>query len=282
MSTHKNSKSFRIALAQVPITDNVQSNATVIRDAMREAAGGGARLIQFPEGTLSGYAKHQVSDWSDVDWPLVKTELQSIMKLAASLKIWVVLGSAHPLTPPHWPHNSLYVISDHGKLVTRYDKRIVSFTEVTQYYSPGYEPITFDIDGYRFGCAICVEINFPKLFIEYAELGIDCLLLSAYPVDAIFSTKAQAYAAIHNIWIGMTTPTETSGFINSTMFGPNGDILNKVETDQDIIFAEIDRAHPDFEKALLLAKPWRASVDRDPRYLTRGYGDPRSINRTCL
>jgi hypothetical protein len=31
-----------------------------------------------------------------------------------------VLGSAHPLTPPHRPHNSLYVISDQGHVVNRY------------------------------------------------------------------------------------------------------------------------------------------------------------------
>jgi hypothetical protein len=26
------------------------------------------------------------------------------MALAAELRLWVVLGSADPLTPPHWPH----------------------------------------------------------------------------------------------------------------------------------------------------------------------------------
>jgi predicted amidohydrolase len=47
----------------------------------------------------------------------------------------VVLGSAHPLTPPHRPHNSLYVISDKGQLVDRYDKRFCSNTEITRFLS---------------------------------------------------------------------------------------------------------------------------------------------------
>ena len=79
---------------------------------MQGAASGGARLIQFPEGMLSGYAQNPIQDWNEVDWHVVRDELKQVMALAAELSLWVVLGSAHPLTPPHLPHNSLYVISD--------------------------------------------------------------------------------------------------------------------------------------------------------------------------
>jgi predicted amidohydrolase len=72
------------------------------------------------------------------------------------------------------------VISDAGKLVDRYDKRKCSHTEVTRYYTPGFEPVVFEVDGFRFGMAICIEINL-YLFAEYDRLGVDCLLVSAYP-----------------------------------------------------------------------------------------------------
>lgn len=273
---------FRLAIAQLPIVGDARKNGREVRKAMREAAKGGARLIQFPEGMLSGYAKNPIMEWDEVDWDALRSELETIMELAAELKIWVVLGSAHPLTAPHWPHNSLYVISDTGKLVTRYDKRIVSHTEVTKYYTPGYEPIVFDIDGYRFGCVICVEINFPQLFIEYSQLGVDCMLFSAYPVDAIFDTKARAYAAIHTYWVSLATPSETSSFIKSALIGPDGENLNQVEDDEGVMFAELDRDDPRFDIALNKAKPWRASVTTDPRYQTRHLNDPRSVDRTCL
>lgn len=32
---------------------------------MRVAAAGGAQLVQFPEGMLSGYAKNPIQDWAD-------------------------------------------------------------------------------------------------------------------------------------------------------------------------------------------------------------------------
>jgi predicted amidohydrolase len=279
---NKKSKIFRIAIAQLPITGDAHKNGTEICQAMQEAAEGGARLIQFPEGMLSGYAKNPIMDWAEVDWQAIREELEIIMELAAKLELWVVLGSSHPLTPPHWPHNSLYIISDEGKVVNRYDKRIVSFNEVTKFYTPGYEPVVFEVDGFRFGCVICVEINFPKLFIEYDELGIDCLLFSAYPVDAIFEIKARSYASIHNYWVSLATPTETADFIQSELIGPNGDVINRIEDRKGVLFAEINRSAPEFDVALNKARPWRASIATDPRYRTRQLNDPRSVNRTCL
>jgi deaminated glutathione amidase len=39
------------------------------------------------------------------------------------LGIWVVLGSAHRLSGGQKPHNRVYVISDSGEIVDRYEER---------------------------------------------------------------------------------------------------------------------------------------------------------------
>ena len=273
---------FPIAIAQLPITGSARKNAQAIKAAMREAAEGHARLVQFPEGMLSGYAKNPIMDWAEVDWQVLERELRSVMKLAAELHIWVVLGSAHRLTAPQWPHNSLYIISDTGTLVTRYDKRIVSHTEVTRFYTPGTEAIIFDVDGYRFGCLICVEINFPQLLMQYEQLGIDCLLLSAYPEAEIFYLKARAHAAIYSYWVSLSVPSQSTHLMMSSLIGPDGETLNALETDQGVVFGELDREAEAFDIALTKAKPWRAGVVADPTYNTRALNDPRSINRVAI
>ena len=275
-------RKFRIAIVQLPISGDARKNGVNVRQAMREASAGNARLIQFPEGMLSGYAKNPILDWAEVDWQIVQEELEGVMALAADLKIWVVLGSAHPLTPPHLPHNSLYIISDQGQIINRYDKRICSFTEVTRFYTPGYEPVVFEIDGFRFGCIICVEINFPALFIEYGELGIDCLLLSAYPVDEIFYLKARAYAAIHNYWVSLSTASETATLMMSGLISPAGERLSHLQTEQGLVIDDLDKDAPELDIPLNKARPWRASISTDPRYQTRQLNDPRSTNRTIL
>jgi predicted amidohydrolase len=166
-----------------------------------------------------------------------------------------VLGSAHPLTPPHRPHNSLYVISDRGQVVTRYDKRFCSHTEITRFYSPGFEPVVFDINGYRFGCVICIEVNFPQLFAEYNHLGVDCLLLSAWPVDTIFFRKAQALAAINNYWLSLSVPAQAANLMSSAIIGPDGSQLAAVEPPEQFAVSTLDRAAPEFHTALNLARP---------------------------
>ena len=84
-------------------------------------------------------------------------------------------ASAHP---PHRPHNSLYVVSDRGELVTRYDERLLSNTKISFMYSPGKIPVTFEVDGVRFGCALGMEAHYPEIFIEYERLDVDCVLFS--------------------------------------------------------------------------------------------------------
>lgn len=249
---------------------------------MEDAVAGGARLIQFPEGMLSGYAKNPIQDWAEVDWQSVRDELESIVALARELKIWVVLGSAHQLTPPHWPHNSLYIISDTGQIVHRYDKRLCSYTETTRFYSPGREPVVFEVDGFRFGCMICVEINFPGLLLEYDQLGVDCLLLSAYPVDTIFFTKARAHAAIHNLWVGLSVPFECRALMKSSLIGPNGDLLKEIGSSEGVVIAEIDRDAPELDIPLNKARPWRAVASTGEFYREWLVEDPRSDDKSCM
>ncbi len=279
--TNKPSIPFPLAIAQMPITGDARQNGSAIRVLMRDAAVRKARLIQFPEGTLTGYAKNPIQSWAEVNWDHVRAELKSIMELAKQLKLWVVLGSAHPLTPPQWPHNSLYIISDEGRLITRYDKRICSYTETTKFYTPGTEAIIFEVDGFTFGCLICVEINFPTLFIEYGKLGIDCLLLSSYPIDKVFYTKTQAHAGIHNFWIGLSVPTECAHLMRAGLIGPNGLSVAEVETDHGVVVANLDISAPQYEIALKYARPWRASA-LDDFSKGRLVLDSRSTNRISI
>ncbi|MET7971449.1 carbon-nitrogen hydrolase family protein [Micromonospora sp. NPDC005305] len=272
----------RIATTQPTATADARENGRKARALMRQAAKAHANLIHFPEGFLSGYAKEQIADWDDVDWAAVSDEAGKVAELAAELGMWVVLGSAHPLTPPHRPHNSLYVISDRGRVVTRYDKRFCSNTEITRFYSPGVEPVVFDVDGYRFGCAICIEINFPQLFAEYERLGVDCLLLSAWPVDSIFFLKAQAHAGINNYWLSLSVPQQSANLMRSAIIGPDGSNLVSVEPTTELAVLTLDRDAPEFHIALDLARPWRAEANRGDIYRSRRVDDPRSADRTSV
>ncbi|MGW2411749.1 carbon-nitrogen hydrolase family protein [Streptomyces tubercidicus] len=278
--------SIRIAVAQSPVTCDPLVNGAAVRDLMAAARETGARLVHFPEGAISGYpsgteAKQALSGWS-IDWTAIQKQLELTARAAADLSLWVVVGSSHRLTPPNRPHNSLYVISDGGQLIGRYDKRRCSHTEITDWYSPGFAPLTFDIDGFRFGSALCIEVNFPELFIEYRELGVDCVLLSSFSEDPVFGVLARGHAAAHNYWVSVSVPAQCSAALPAGVIGPHGSWLDRCPADGTAALAcvDLDRTDPSLDIALNKARPWRELARAGRIYEARRVADARSTDRT--
>ncbi|MFI7689991.1 carbon-nitrogen hydrolase family protein [Nonomuraea sp. NPDC049655] len=210
-------------------------------------------------------------------------EAESIADLAGRLGLWVAFGSIHPLTPPNRPHNSLYVLSDQGRLVTRYDKRFLSNTEVSFLYAPGSSPVVFEIDGIRFGCALCIEAEFPEVFAEYERLDVDCVLLSVMVDDAARAVVAQAYGRLYGYWLGYSVPAQFSATVPSGVVAPGGRWLARCPADGRPALAvadlDLDATDADTDVSVRLARPWRRLaraglyddhlVPEDPRSGTR-------------
>jgi predicted amidohydrolase len=279
---------IRIAAAQSPVTYDPAANGQELRALMIAAHETGAALVHFPEGSISGYpwgaeAKRALAGW-DIDWALVRSELHSTAALAAELRLWTVVGSSHRLTAPNRPHNSLYVISDEGRLIGRYDKRWCSDTEITGWYSPGFAPLTFDVGGFRFGTALCIEINFPELFMEYRELRVDCLLFSSFSEDPIFDVLARAHAASHNYWFSVSVPAQCSAAMSAGVIGPHGFWLDRCRADgmAALVCVDLDRTDPRLDVALNKARPWRTLARTGQIYADRRVTDGRSTNRTSF
>lgn len=272
-----------IATAQSYVSADVRENGSEIRRLMRQAREEGAAIVHFPEGALSGYTKSQIGNWDQVDWDALLTEKRLVADCARQLGLWVVVGCNHRLTPPHRPHNSLYVISAKGELVTRYDKQFCSHTEITRFYSPGRGCCVFEVEGWRFGCALCIEIQFAELFLRYAELEVDVMLFSSYSEDPMFGVQAQGYAASHNFWFSVSVPAQVSQLLSSRLIGPNGETGRAaVPSVSGLVINELDADRPDWEIALHHAKPWRVKAREGAIYRDRYVIDPRSEEKAAF
>lgn len=195
-----------------------------------------ARLIHFPEGATCAPDKRIMfengpeevgpSDWGRVEWAVLRAELDAISKLAAALKLWAVFGSVYQLTPPHRPHNSLYAISDREALVARYGERMLSNTKVSFMYSPGKVPVTFGVDGIRFGCALGMEAHYPEIFTEYERLEADCVLFSTtgetLAAAPAFVVEALGHAASNTYWASYSAHAPQSLAAPSSIAAPDG------------------------------------------------------------
>jgi predicted amidohydrolase len=291
-------KSMCLAVSQTTLFNDprdiqgLRASGLELRQLMREARAGGAQLVHFSEGTTCSPHKRIMSevgpreigpsDWSRFEWGVLQEEMHETVELAKHLKLWVVLGSVHRLTPPHRPHNSLYVISDRGEIVTRYDERLLSNTKISFMYSPGKLPITFDVDGFRFGCAMGMESHYPEIFIEYERLGVDCVLFSTTgelpEAASAFAAEVLGHAASNAYWVSYAAHAPQSVAIPSGIAGPNGRWAAQCPTNggSGIALADI-RTDPEN-----LARPWRRKARSDLYIPHQVNDDPRSDGRNLF
>ena len=174
---------LKVATCQFPIASDVRENFQYVSRQIRSAKDRGADVAHFPEACLSGYAGVDFASYEGFDWPLLRNCTLEVLDLAREHRIWVILGSTHPLTAPHKPHNSLYIIDDRGELVDRYDKRFCAGdrsedTEDLAHYTPGSHFSVFMVKGVRCGALICHDYRYPELYREYKRRGVQLMFHS--------------------------------------------------------------------------------------------------------
>ncbi|MFZ3491915.1 carbon-nitrogen hydrolase family protein [Streptomyces sp. 5.8] len=254
----------------------LRASGAQIRSLMREAAAAGARLAQFPEGAIVYPDPHVMprgdlgrASWTKAAWDVIGEEEESIRLLAGELGMWVAFGTIRPQPVPSPPRNSLVVVSDRAEIIARYDKRILSHTEATRLYSPGSEPVVFEIDGLRVGIALCIEANFPELFAQYEALDVDLVLLSVMVDDAARAVVAQAYGTLFNYWIGYSVPAQFGSTAPAGIIGPGGRWLARCPaTDHPalaVMNLNLDASDDDIAVGLRLARPWRRLARMESR-----------------
>jgi len=199
-------RTLRIATCQFSETFEPRRNAAMIRRYIAAAADRGADMVHFHEGALSGYGEKAAS--ADYDWPGLRVAAESVLAEVKRRRVWVVLGSSHPLTSPHKPHNSLYLISPQGRIVDRYDKRFLTHADLAC-YSPGSRCVTFRLNGIACGLLICYDLRFPELYGELYRRGVQVVFQSFHNGrmdgpgihEHIMRQTLQAHAGIHGMWI---------------------------------------------------------------------------------
>ena len=287
--------SVRLAVAQTTLYNDpgniagLRAGGLEMRRLMRQASDAGARLVHFPEGatcspnkrimSASGPEKIGPPDWDRFEWAVLREELDATSKLAGDLGLWTIFGSVHQLTRPHRPYNSLYVVSDLGELVTRYDERMLSNTKISFMYAPGKIPVTFKVDGVRFGCALGMESHFPEIFTEYERLDVDCVLFSttgeSSTAGPAFAAEAQGHAASNTYWVSFSAHAPQSLTAPSGIVGPDGRWAAQCPSDGTSSIAVVDIV----SNPGSLARPWRRKA-RDGIYEPHLVeDDPRSDGR---
>jgi predicted amidohydrolase len=286
---------FRIATCQFPVFADVRRNLRRVLRQMRDARARGAGIAHFSECALSGYAGENFPSFRGYDWDLLRACTREVLREARALRLWVVLGSSHPLQG-HPPHNCLYLIDDRGDLVDRYDKRFLTGPERRldhAHYSPGSHPVAFRCRGVPCALLICHEWRYPELVRRYKAGGAEVLFHSWYDggltrrdyasqgalLGEVIAATVRERAANNGLWISAANTSLRESCVPAMVVRPDGGIAGRLGRNRaGVLVTEVDTAarFPD------PSRRWRLRAIRGILHSGSLVRDARSEDRTRL
>ncbi|HKJ68423.1 MAG TPA: carbon-nitrogen hydrolase family protein [bacterium] len=199
---------LKVATCQFPVSGNIKSNAKYIKKFIKHAASNNAHIVHFSEAALSGYPPTDIPSFQNYDWDVLRSETYEIMSLAQLYNIWVVLGSAHYINENEKPLNCLYIISNRGKIVDRYDKSMLTSSDL-KYYTPGDHRVSLVLRGFKIGFLICYDSCFPEMYNIYRHQNVQIMFHSFYNahhegktiLDEIIPAEIRVRASDNLMWV---------------------------------------------------------------------------------
>ncbi len=216
-------------------------NKRYIEAHMNEAAAKGAHVIQFPETALPGYAPVHIPSLETYAWEQLDTVTRRICDVAASLKLWVVIGSMRQANEA-LPRNCLQIISDTGTIVGTYDKQRL-YRREKDVFSPGTTPFMATIHGFACGFLICYDNCYPELYEAYRKLGIGVLFHSFHNAGNTHATSIKELmhsllivrAADYQMWISASNSSTRYSPLSARIVRPDGTLVRRQRHDTGIV-----------------------------------------------
>jgi predicted amidohydrolase len=143
----------RIALASPRVARTLDDGLERVEHLVAEAVARGARIVCFPEAYLPGL-RGQDFDVPRFDETDYERAVSRVRELARAHGIAIIMGMERPTAAGS--QIVAVVIADDGEIMGIQTKNQLDPTE-DRFYVPGDTRQVFDIDGVKFGVAICHE-----------------------------------------------------------------------------------------------------------------------------
>ncbi|KAI3904072.1 hypothetical protein MKW92_001009 [Papaver armeniacum] len=214
----------KIALCQLSVTEDKETNIAHARKAIQEAAEKGDKLVLLPEIWNSPYSNDSFPVYAeDIDaGGDASPSTAMLSEVARSLKITIVGGSI----PERCGKPSVQCMLC---LWQRWN------TEGKTQKDVG-----------RIGIGICYDIRFLELATIYASEVLFCAHLLCYPGAFNMTTVVNLYfLPDQQLYVATCSPARDAGagytaWGHSTLVGPFGEVLATTEHDEAIVISEID------------------------------------------
>ncbi|KAG0377650.1 hypothetical protein BGX24_005719 [Mortierella sp. AD032] len=246
----------KLALIQLAVTADKEANLANARTHVLEAASKGANLIVLPECFNSPYGTGYFPEYAETlaDGPSVK----SLSAMAKDAKAYLIGGSIPERDPSDEKiYNTCTIYNPDGKLIATHRKVHLFDIDVpgkirfqeSETLTAGRQLTHVDTDFGKIGVGICYDIRFPEPAMIAARQGCFAMIypgafnLTTGPLH--WELLQRARAVDNQMYVAACSPARdlTASYHawgHSTIVGPAGNVLNTMDENQGIIYADLD------------------------------------------
>ncbi len=249
---------FKAACIQLRAGREVVPNVAVAVALINEAADAGAAFIATPENTSLMESNREllfqkaVAENDD-------TALAAFRAVAASRKVWLLIGSLPIKIADSKLANRSFLINPDGVIAARYDKIHMfdvdlgggeSYRE-SKNFKPGTKAVTASLPWATLGMTVCYDLRFPQLYRALAKSGATFISIpSAFTKptgQAHWHVLMRARAIECDAYVfapaqGGTHETGRETYGHSLIVAPWGEVIAEAGVETGFIMADIDPA----------------------------------------
>ena len=163
---------MKIAIAEMDMVwEDKERNQKIAENMVADASRAGARLIVFPEMTLTGFSM-KVQEIAEEN----KETFHFFQKLSGKYQIGIGFDYAKKMKQEYY---NCFTIVDDQELKSEYDKiHPFSMGYEAKYYQGGHQLTYAVMDDITIGTFICYDLRFPEIFMESSKRS-EVMIVSA-------------------------------------------------------------------------------------------------------
>lgn len=237
---------MKISVCQMAVVPSLVKNTETILAALRTAAASKIDVIVFPETALTGYLGITLNKLDDLDPVAVHDALTHIQTQCRELGIAAVIGQYFKRCGL-WFNNSV-AIDRHGRIVASYDKCQLVDQDCYS-VTPGNRFPVFEFDGVTCSMAICHDIRYPEILLQYGRARSQVHFHLFYGLRNARDTSHQRQYDAHiltravenGFFIAGANVSENEQMVRSQIMSPEGVLCAKAESwNAEDLRAEVD------------------------------------------
>ncbi|MGB5674972.1 MAG: carbon-nitrogen hydrolase family protein [Gemmatimonadota bacterium] len=230
-----------------------EANVRITRSAIEAATGEGARLVVFPEASLTGYVFHDKDSARAAAVEAAGPELAGVAEACRVADAWAVVGAIE--RDGDLLHNSLFLVGPDGP-VGRYRKLHTLCLGVDRFTTPGSEPPpVFETPLGRIGLNICYDGSFPETGRALKLGGAQLIVLSTNWPNLRLKREQVRIRAYENhvnyLAVNRVGIEEGVAFHGGTMAAdPSGEMIAEIGDGPGFLHVEFDMTAADASRVV--------------------------------